>query len=153
MAATLTTVSAVFKETVMTDIKKMLDLHPSRSPVATDVLAETIEKIYSCVQSCTSCQDACLACSDIQPMVRCIRRCQDCRDICETTGKLLTRVTEADWDLMASQLATSVKASRACGTECEKTGAEHCKACAENCNSCADACEELLKAAPVQKAA
>jgi hypothetical protein len=126
-------------------VREMLETHPVRPEVDMLSLAECIEHCYECAQSCVICADACLGEDQLDMLIRCIRLNQDCADVCDATGRLLSRVTTANWSLLLSQLQTCADACKACGDECEKHADrhEHCRICAEACRRCEDACRRV----------
>lgn len=72
----------------------------------------------------------------------------DCADTCETTGKLLSRLTETDSTLRRAVLEACAEACRLCAEERERDaemGMEHCRLCAEACRRCEGACRSLLR--------
>jgi hypothetical protein len=129
-------------------IREILGTHPRPTGLDLDVVARCIEACYDCEAACASCADADLAEPDVQEMVRCIRLCLDCADVCETTGRVVTRQSEADLGLVRSVVGACVVACVVCREECEKHAAhhEHCRICVEVCRRCEDACNELIAA-------
>jgi Domain of Unknown Function (DUF326) len=128
-------------------VQEMLRTHPS-APTDAETLARCIEECFACAQSCTACADACLGEPDVAELTRCIRLNLDCADVCEATGKILSRQTEAQTDLLIAIVQTCVEACRVCAEECERHAAhhEHCRVCAEACRRCEQACEAALGA-------
>ena len=127
--------------------RRMLDAHPRDLDLDRDLLVRCIEACADCAQACTQCADACLSEDDVQAMAGCIRGDLDCADVCTTTGRMLSRRTEADADLTRALVAACVQACKRCGDECEehgRHGMEHCAVCAEQCRRCEQACRELL---------
>lgn len=136
----------------MSHVQQMLDSHPRGSGVDGGALATCIEACFECAQTCTACADACLGeQGHLEHLVRCIRLNLDCADVCDTTGRVLSRLTEPEPALLQAQLRACAVACRACGEECERhaegMGMEHCRVCAEACRRCAEACDRLLQAA------
>ena len=127
---------------------EMLRTHPQQNglPVSRQALQECIEACFSCAQTCTTCADACLGEAMVDELVACIRLNLDCADVCAATGRLLSRQTAANWDVLRAQLEACAVACQACGDECEKHAGmhEHCRICAEECRRCEDACRSLL---------
>ena len=126
-------------------VQEMLRTHPSPAANA-EALARCIEQCFACAQSCTVCADACLGESDVAELTRCIRLNLDCANVCEATGKILSRQTEAQPDLLTAIVQACVNACRVCGEECERHAEhhEHCRVCGEACRRCKQACEEVL---------
>ncbi len=78
----------------------------------------------------------------------CIRLNLDCADICEATGRLLSRQTDPEPDLLRRQIEVFAKACRACGAECERHAGrhEHRRIRADACRRREEACGRLLLA-------
>jgi hypothetical protein len=126
----------------------MVQTYPHTSRIQVKGLTECIEACFDCVQSCTACVDACLGEGDVQILARCIRLNLDCADVCGTTGRMLSRQTEADVAVLRGQLQACALACRTCGAECERHaahGMRHCAICAEVCYFCETACNQLLE--------
>lgn len=134
----------------MTDATRMLLSVPAHHGIDTAVLAEAIDAIVGCGQTCTACADACLGEANVAELVRCIRLNEDCKAACLATGEMLSRVTEADWSVLRAQVRACLTACQVCGAECEKHAGhmEHCRVCAEACRACEQACQALLDAIP-----
>ncbi|HVL83343.1 MAG TPA: hypothetical protein VM367_03485 [Pseudonocardia sp.] len=82
-------------------------------------------------------------------MVRCIRLNLDCADVCATTGRVLSRRTTAEPELIRAVPTARARACRTCGAECARhgeAGMRHCAVCAGSCRRCEQACEQLLAA-------
>ncbi len=125
--------------------QEMIATHPRRTSNAE--LTRCIEACFECAQACTACADACLAEEKVAELVRCIRLNLDCADVCDTTGRVLSRLTEADAGLERSLLEVCAEACRVCAEECERhaqMGMEHCRICAEACRHCEEACRSLI---------
>lgn len=139
----------------MKQLQSMLESHPRRTRVNGIQLAEAIDTLYSCAQTCTVCADACLSEEMVAELVRCIRLNLDCADVCETTAALLSRQTEPDWTLLREQLTACATACRVCGDECQRHADmhEHCRICADHCRHCEQVCQQLLQAIPATAAA
>ena len=130
----------------MSHVQEMFATHPRGSSASPD-LAACIEACFECEQSCTACADACLAEESIGDLRRCIRLNLDCADMCETTGRVLSRLTETDPFLQRAVLEACAEACRVCAEECERhaqMGMEHCRVCAESCRRCEQACRAAL---------
>lgn len=124
----------------------MLKSHPRGS--SNGVLAETINALYACVQTCKSCADACLGEEHIADLRRCITLDLDCADVCEATAATLSRQTETDSRLRRTLIETCIEACRLCAEECERHAQmhEHCRICAEACRACEQQCQRVLQA-------
>ena len=96
-------------------------------------------------QTCTSCGDACLAQDMVKDLTQCVRLNLDCADVCNITGRIATRRTGSDDELIRRMLLTCAAACRLCGDECERHASqhEHCRICAEACRRCMQACQEV----------
>ena len=110
--------------------QQMIETHPRPLQFDRAALLECIEACYDCAQVCTSCADACLGEPQVQMLVRCIRLNLDCADVCETTGRVITRQTDPDTEVLQAQLRACAQACRACAEECAKH-AEHHEHCGE----------------------
>ena len=131
----------------MATVGQMLETHPGKTAVA-DALTECISACVSCAQSCTSCADACLGEQKPEMLARCIRLNLDCADICAATGRIATRLTARDDQLLRATLDACATACRICAGECEmhaQHGMEHCRICAEECRRCETACMNLIR--------
>ena len=133
----------------MCPLEEMLKTHPYPPIIEIEALVSGIKTINGCAKICTICTDACVGEKD-ETLTRCIRLNQDCADICETTGRLLSRQTETDVNILRSQLQACVVACRDCGEECKKHAEkyEHCRICADICFQCEEVCNSLLAALP-----
>jgi hypothetical protein len=132
----------------MNHVRQMLDTHPRGVTADREAVAACIQACYECAQSCTACADACLGEGKVQDLVRCIRLDLDCFDVCVTTGNVLSRQTESEWELLRAQLEACATACRICAEECERHAGhhEHCRVCAEACRRCEEACRRMLRA-------
>jgi hypothetical protein len=125
--------------------KAMLQNHPF--PSWDQPVVDCVEASFECAQACTSCADACLSEEKIVTLSRCIRLNLDCADVCVATGRLLSRQTGTNAELIESQVKACVDACRICGDECEKHAPSmgHCKICLDSCRSTEKACLQLLE--------
>jgi hypothetical protein len=82
----------------------------------------------------------------VQELVRCVRLNLDCVDACTAAGRILTRQTATDLEVVRAIIEACAAACRACGDECERHAAhhEHCRLCAQACRRCEQACSELI---------
>lgn len=128
----------------------MLKAHPRRWLIDAIVLEEMIQASLDCAQACTACADACLAEPGVEALRRCVRGSLDCADVCEVTGRLLSRHTTPDLDLVRALLWACAAACKACRAECQRHAEHHlhCRICAEACRRCEEACNRLLAALP-----
>ena len=94
------------------------------------------------------CADACTAEDDVAAMVRCIRLYLDCADACNSTLRIASRQTEANFAIVRAAVEACLAACRACAEECERHAHhhEHCRLCAEVCRACERAASDLLGA-------
>ena len=81
-------------------------------------------------------------------LARCIRLDLDCADICDATGKILSRQTATEPQMLRASLQACAEACRLCAEECENHAEhhEHCRVCAEACRRCEQACNNVLSA-------
>ncbi|MCH8686439.1 four-helix bundle copper-binding protein [Pedomonas mirosovicensis] len=122
--------------------EQMIRTHPDVRGNTNDILIRCIEECYDCAQICISCADACLAEEMVQELRQCIRLNLDCADLCATTGKVATRRTGSNEELIRITLQACATACRLCAEECERHARrhEHCQVCAEACRRCEQAC-------------
>jgi hypothetical protein len=127
-------------------VQEMIKAHPQPTSLDRDALLRCIDECFDCAVTCTSCADACLGENDVQELVRCVRLNLDCADACDATGRILTRQTAPDLDLLRAMIEACGAACRACREQCERHAAhhEHCRLCAEACRRCDKACDDLL---------
>ncbi|WP_454629868.1 four-helix bundle copper-binding protein [Bradyrhizobium cenepequi] len=123
-------------------VQEMISRHPLGE--ADGLLVRCIEQCYSCAQICTSCADACLAEEMVKSLTQCIRLNLDCADVCNVTGRMATRRTGWDDEMIRRMLHTCTAACRLCADECQKHAGEHehCRICADACRRCMLACDE-----------
>ncbi|NLS11225.1 four-helix bundle copper-binding protein [Nesterenkonia sp. MY13] len=134
---------------MMSHVRSMLQAHPKGDlGIDQEKLAACIAACFECSQTCTACADACLSEPMAGDLVTCISTDQDCADICLTTGRILTRLTGQNKDVVRMMLQACREACRACAQECEEHAEmhEHCRLCAEACRRCEAACDELISA-------
>lgn len=86
------------------NIQEMMRTHPRAGRTLSNPLIECIERCFSCAQSCTACADACLSEDSIDMLRRCVRLDLDCADICATTGRVASRRTETNDDVLIQLL-------------------------------------------------
>ena len=127
--------------------QQMISSHPDVRGNTNDVLIRCIEECYDCAQVCISCADAGLAGHMVQELRQCIRLNMDCADICATTGKIATRRTGSNEELIRLMLDACAAACRMCGMECGRHAAQHdhCELCAEACRRCEQACMAAME--------
>lgn len=133
----------------MSHAQQMLQTHPGTVDKSNlDLLAQCIEACFDCAQTCTACADACLGEEMVAELRHCIRLNLDCADNCLATGRMLSRQTRPNWDLLRGQLQVCASACQICGGECESHAGmhEHCRVCAEACRHCEATCDKLLQA-------
>ena len=132
----------------MSYARQMLDTFSRSVNVDLDVLAEAIDAMGDCAQSCTADNAADLGEHDLAEMVRCIRLCMDCADICIAAQAVTSRLVEYDPAVLRPLLESCAASCRSCGDECERHAAmhAHCRVCAQACRRCEQACRALLAA-------
>ncbi len=130
----------------MAHAQAMLDTYPRDFNVDARQLADTIETLIDCANTCTQCADACLSESNMAELGKCIRLNLDCADVCNTTSRVVSRQTEYDANVTLPLLEACIAACRSCGDECDRHGShmEHCRICADQCRRCERTCKELL---------
>jgi hypothetical protein len=129
--------------------QEMIETHPHMRGQVSDALVRCVEECYSCAQTCTSCADACLGEDNVAALTQCIRLNLDCADVCNITGRIATRQTGSDQEMIRRMLDACAAACRLCAEECERHAAmhAHCRICAESCRSCMSACEQAGRSA------
>jgi hypothetical protein len=132
----------------MAHAQAMLDTYPRTFDVDGGQLAEAIEMLIDCANTCTQCADACLSEGNASELAKCIRLNLDCADICMTTSRVVSRQTEYDANVTRPLLEACIAACRSCGDECSGHAEHmaHCAICAEQCRRCEQACQALLSA-------
>lgn len=120
--------------------------HPHVQGSTNETLIRCIEDCFACAQACTACADACLGEDMVADLAPCIRLNLDCADICIAAGKIASRRTGSDIDIILATLQACRIACLACAEECEQHSRmhEHCAICAEACRQCARACHEAF---------
>lgn len=126
--------------------QQMISTHPDVRGNVNDTLVRCIEECFDCAQVCISCADACLAEQMVEELRQCIRLNLDCADICLATGKVATRRTGSNEELIRQMLQACASACRMCGMECAQHADrhEHCQVCAEACRRCEQACMQAM---------
>jgi hypothetical protein len=132
----------------MAHAQAMLDSYPKTFNLDATQLAEAIEMLIDCANTCTQCADACLSEDDPAALAKCIRLNLDCADVCASTSRIVSRQTDYDANVTAPLLEACIAACTSCADECEQHAAhmEHCRICAEQCRRCEEACSSLLSA-------
>lgn len=130
----------------MAHAQEMLDTYPRDFEVDANQLAQAIETLIDCANTCTQCADACMSESNMADLGKCIRSNLDCADVCMTSSRVVSRQTEYDANVTRPLLEACMAACRSCADECEghATHMEHCRICAEQCRRCEEACQSLL---------
>src|SRR5436305_6464999 len=105
--------------------REMIRTHPAARGRSNDALIRCIGECYSCAQTCTSCADACLSEGMVHEQTQCIRLNLDCADICNITGRIMTRRTGSDDEVMRRMLSVCGAACRLCAEECQRHAAMH----------------------------
>jgi hypothetical protein len=132
----------------MSDARQLLDTFSRDVNADPDVLAEAIDAMGDCAQSCLACTAGDLGEDNLADMVKCIRLCLDCADICTAARAVISRLVEYDPAVVRPLLESCVASCRACADECERHAAmhAHCRICAQTCRHCEQACRALLAA-------
>jgi hypothetical protein len=129
-------------------VQDMLNTHPGKPTYDRALLLECIEACFDCAQACVSCADACIGERDPAKLTACIRLNNDCADICEATGKIQSRQTALDRNVVRAVIAACATICASCAEECERHASqfEHCRVCAEACRACEKSCKKVLAA-------
>lgn len=124
--------------------QEIIRTHPDVRGSTNDTLLRAVEAAFDCAQACIACADACLAEPEVDALRQCIRLNLDCADVCSMAGRLGTRRTGSNEELLQATLGLCAEACRTCGAECRRHARhhEHCAICAESCEQCARACDE-----------
>ena len=111
-------------------------------------LAELLEVVIACGQTCAACADACLGSGRSPELLDCIGLDLACADVCATTARVLARTVGRDTAVLRALLEACVVASEACADECARHTAthRHCGTCAEMCRLCEQRCRAALVA-------
>jgi hypothetical protein len=127
--------------------RQILDLGARNLKVDARGLADTIDALNDCAQTCIAAADWDLSEEDLPEMVRCIRLCLDCVDVCTATVRVISRASTTETGTVDPLLRACVASCDSCGDECERHAQEHehCRICAEACRRCQRACQELLE--------
>ena len=131
----------------MKTIEMMLRSHPRADQQRVNDYAEAVQALSTCVQTCLSCADACLAETEhLERLRRCIVVTLDCADVCQATLRVVTRQTETPNELVHAQLHACVLACQICADECGRHGEvhDHCRLNEETCRHCQERCNFLL---------
>lgn len=125
---------------------QMISTHPDVKGSVNDALVRCIDECYACAQTCISCADACLAEEMVDELRQCIRLDLDCADVCAVTGRLASRPTGSNQELLRQMIETCAAACKICGEECARHAEmhEHCQICADSCRSCEEACRQAV---------
>lgn len=126
---------------------EMMAAHPAAPREPDAALARFIEEAFTCAQACIACADACLAEMRMPQLVQCIRLNADCADTCETLGRLASRRTGLNKDVLRGAIELCAMACDRCAEECERHAASHrhCAICADACRRCARQCRVTLR--------
>ena len=132
----------------MSHTREMLDSTPAGAAWGAGEVAAAIDACLDCLQTCTSCANACLGEDDVAEMAECIALDQNCADLCATTARVLSRPVDADSRLVHPLLQACVRACSSCAEECARHAKhhQHCAICAQACRACLAACTTLLEA-------
>jgi hypothetical protein len=127
--------------------REMVATHPIVKGNLGDPLIRCVEECFNCAQTCTSCADACLAEQMVADLRQCIRLNLDCADMCVAAGKLASRRTGSNQEVLRQALDACMAACGACKDECQRHAAQydHCRICAEECARCEQACRDAMQ--------
>jgi Domain of Unknown Function (DUF326) len=122
-------------------INEIISTHPAVGGAIDPALVATIEALFDCAQTCTTCADASLAEDSVVALREVIRRDLDCADVCTATGRIVSRRAGSDAPGLKPLLEVCAEICRACAEECERHSEHvHCRVCAEVCRRCEQAC-------------
>lgn len=122
--------------------REMMAAHPEAPREPDEAIMLFIEEAFTCAQACIACADACLAEKAMVDLAQCIRLNADCADTCETLGRLASRRTGLNKDVLRGAIEVCAMACDRCAEECERHASRyrHCAICAETCRRCAGQC-------------
>jgi hypothetical protein len=125
---------------------QMLSVTPNRTPIHAASLSACVKACSECASACVACADACLGERDLDELRRCIRLNTDCADIAGATARVLARLADADFEILAAQLESCACAAAATAAECDFHARhhDHCGICAEACRLCETECHRIL---------
>jgi hypothetical protein len=128
--------------------QQMLEQYPAEITIDLKALAQAIDVLASCSQTCTACADACLSEDDVASSTRCIRDDLDCADICQTASRVLSRHTGYDAQVTRAVLQACIQSCSTCADSCgeHRDHHAHCATCEQVCRECVEVCTSLLGA-------
>jgi hypothetical protein len=128
-------------------VEQMIATHPDEKGHVSRALLRCIEQCFACAQTCISCADACLAEAVVAELRQCIRLNLDCADLCATAGRIASRRTARNDNLIVETLNACALACRICADECERHAGDmkHIRICADACNDCEEACSAAIR--------
>lgn len=128
--------------------REMIPTHPGVQGNISEGLVRCIEKCFACPQTCTACADARLAEEMVEQLRQCIRYNLGCADVCAAAGRLPSRCTGANVQVLRRMPVTCMAARRVGGDECESHAGHHeyCRICAGSCRRCERACQAAMVA-------
>lgn len=129
----------------MTTVATMLDDHPRRAAVDTQLHGDTIEVLTEVARTARQCADACLheRGADLR---HCIALDMDVAELANATAGMLIRF--ADPPALVAALEACRATLRACAEACRSHGAHmrHCAVCAEACERAEEQCVQMAAA-------
>lgn len=127
--------------------RQMTAADPGAPQKPDEPILRFIEEAFICAQACIACADACLAEKGKPALVPCIRLNADCADTCETLGRLASRRTALNRDVLQGVIDVCAMACDRCADECERHAARHphCAICADACRRCAEQCRIAMR--------
>ena len=105
---------------------QMIHTNPSKPAIDPAAWADCIRACFDCEQACVACADACLGEQDLAMLVRCIRLDPDCADVCDATGRIVSRQTAFDPQIVRAQVQAC---ATACGVCAEHDSQSTCAEC------------------------
>jgi hypothetical protein len=126
----------------------MLEASPTAVLAGVGEVAAAIDACLTCVQSCTSCNDADLAEDNVAALTTCIALCLTCADVCAITARVLSRAAHWDNFVVHRLLQACVRSCTSSADECRRHAFHHphCAICEKVCRACIAACTALLDA-------
>jgi hypothetical protein len=124
----------------------------SESAPRSTVAGSDLDRLGDCIDACLACSRACLAAAEARADQAAddeaaeVRLGLDCADLCEATGRLLSRHTGANGDLVRAFLDTCASACDAWAETCRQHDDPRSHEAVEACVTCARRCRDLAAA-------
>jgi len=109
-----------------------------------DLPAECIDACSVCEFACLACAEASLAERELTPLSRCVRLALDCAEVCLATRSLMVEALLIAPRLVQAQLDVCARLCAACEAECARHWVpdDYFGVCARACARCEFLCRE-----------